>query len=335
MLPLAYFPTKVVFLEDSHLYLNTVTRKLDQSKREFKCFTEVGDAIDYLNDTYKPDYYLNRYVSSLEEPCYENRAINLAVYDIHNEIYNNTRFKQISTLVIDYDMPYMNGVEVCKIIKDPYIQKILLTNTADESVAIRAFNDGIIDHYIRKNDPEVLEKLEEALNKAQEKYFKLISNNIAKLITTSDWRPSALQDPAYQQLLKDIIKKYNIVEYYITETAGSYLFMDASGRSYGLFIADDEAMDALAREAFYPGSDTSIRIVDAFKKREKILCYHDKDSITLPHVDLWDAYLYPTNILEGKTTYYWAVAANTIDLHISKLLPYNAYRKETMSIMAA
>jgi hypothetical protein len=94
-------------------------------------------------------------------------------------------------------------------------------------------------------------------------------------------------------------------------------------------------MDTLTREAFYPDSDISASVVDALKKREKILCYHDKNSIMLPHVDFWENYLHPANKLEGKTTYYWAFASNTVDLHLNRLLPYRAYKKETMPVMAA
>lgn len=335
MLPLAYFPTRVVIVEDDYYYLNTIIQRLDKSKRDFMGFAEAKDAIDYLNDIYKPDYYLNRYISLVEEPAYENRTVNLAIYNIHNEVYNKERFKQISTLVIDYEMPYMNGLEICKIIKDPYIQKVLLTGMADESIAIQAFNDGIIDYYIRKDDPRLAERMEEVLNKAQENYFKLISTNVTKLIIGKDWRPSALQDPMYQHLIKDIIKKYDIVEYYILETAGSYLFMDASGRSYGLFIADDEAMNTMVREAFYPANNVSAKVIEMLRKREKILCYYDRYSITLPHINFWEKYLYPANKLEGRTTYYWALTPSTIDLHLDKLLPYKAYKKETMSVMAA
>jgi CheY-like chemotaxis protein len=225
MLPLAYFPTKVVFVDDNYDFLNFIMNTLNQSKRQFMGFGEVKDAITYLNDVYKPDYYLNRYTSLVDEPAYENRTINIEIYNIHHEVYNKERFKQISTLVIDYDMSYMNGIDACKMIKDPYVQKILLTSMADENVAIQGFNDGVIDYYLRKDDPKLAEKMEALLNKAQENYFKLISTNIAKLITWKDWRPSALQDPVYQQLLKEIIKKYDIVEYYIIETAGSYLLL--------------------------------------------------------------------------------------------------------------
>jgi hypothetical protein len=95
MLPLAYFPTRVVFIDDNHFYLKILIDQLSNEKREHIAFTEAKQGIDYLNSLYKPGSFLNQYITQIDEDQFEHRACNIAIQDIHQEIYNNLRFKQV------------------------------------------------------------------------------------------------------------------------------------------------------------------------------------------------------------------------------------------------
>jgi CheY-like chemotaxis protein len=75
------------------------------------------------------------------------------IHEIYKVIYNPRRYEEISTVIVDYDMPSMKGLEFCEKLQNPYIRKILYTGVAGEGLAIEAFNKGLIDGYIRKGDP--------------------------------------------------------------------------------------------------------------------------------------------------------------------------------------
>ena len=55
--------------------------------------------------------------------------------------------------VMDVAMPELNGMEFCRRITDPSIRKIVLTGKADEHVAVKSFNEGLIDRFIRRIHP--------------------------------------------------------------------------------------------------------------------------------------------------------------------------------------
>ena len=47
-------------------------------------------------------------------------------------------------------MPDINGIEFCQNLKDKKVFKIMLTAEADSNIAIKAFNDGLINKFILK-----------------------------------------------------------------------------------------------------------------------------------------------------------------------------------------
>ena len=63
---------------------------------------------------------------------------------IHKVIYDSKRFAMKTVVVVDYSMPNMNGLEVCKALEDLPLKFIMLTGKAEPETAIEAFNDGLI-----------------------------------------------------------------------------------------------------------------------------------------------------------------------------------------------
>ena len=112
---------------------------------------------------------------------YTNNDQNIEKYisPIYQTIYNETKFNQVSVVVIDYEMPGINGIELCKLIKDTTIKKIILTSRATERIAIDAFNNQTIDAFIFKE--EIEKSLIPTIQKLQYNYFADISSHIRSL----------------------------------------------------------------------------------------------------------------------------------------------------------
>src|ERR1700677_1218699 len=88
-------------------------------------------------------------LAATEMQCTETHVIDenhihQHLQSIQNLIYDARRFEEISTLVVDYFMPGMDGLTFCRNFQENAYVKIMLTGEADQSLAIAAFNEGVI-----------------------------------------------------------------------------------------------------------------------------------------------------------------------------------------------
>ncbi len=73
-----------------------------------------------------------------------------------------SRFDDLSVLVVDYAMPEMTGIEFCAQFRGHRVKKMLLTGAEERDVVFDAFNQGIIDHFVAKNDDALVDHLADA-----------------------------------------------------------------------------------------------------------------------------------------------------------------------------
>lgn len=60
------------------------------------------------------------------------------------------RYALTKVCIVDQVMPKASGLEVLRQLRGWHGQRVLLTGKADDSLAIRAFNEGLIDRFVRK-----------------------------------------------------------------------------------------------------------------------------------------------------------------------------------------
>ena len=110
----------------------------------------------------------------------ENLSINFDINGLHQTVYNHNRFSEISTLVVDYSMPSMNGIELCQQIKkiNKEIRIIMLTGEADQTLAVNAFNAGLINKFIVKNNADIVGATLESVLQQQKDYFLSLSDSV-------------------------------------------------------------------------------------------------------------------------------------------------------------
>ena len=98
------------------------------------------------------------------------------------------RFSRVSVAIIDFAMPSMTGVELCRKIKHLPVKKVLLTGKTGDATAVAAFNEGLIDLFLVKHDPDLPDKLRRIIRELQYAYFKDLTaplEPIAKLEDTA------------------------------------------------------------------------------------------------------------------------------------------------------
>lgn len=77
---------------------------------------------------------------------------------------NPQRWNLCEIGVLDYGMPKMTGLQVLESLDEWHGKRVLLTGLADERIAVLAFNQGLIHHYLPKHTERVMDHLVHAVN---------------------------------------------------------------------------------------------------------------------------------------------------------------------------
>ncbi|AHE66069.1 response regulator containing a CheY-like receiver domain and an HTH DNA-binding domain [Legionella oakridgensis ATCC 33761 = DSM 21215] len=194
-IPACYFPSTVLFLDDSRDFLLNFVLQLDEGVA-YRIFDNPNKTLDYIHNKHCELELLNQdglseYSDSRRFDLI-NHTLDLDLAAIHAEVYNPHRFSEISVVVVDYAMPGMNGLEFCRRIENSNIKKILLSGQADEHLAIEAFNEGLIHRYIKKSDVNAIELITQSIYELQFQYFQAMSDTIVRML--SFMPPRCLQD---------------------------------------------------------------------------------------------------------------------------------------------
>lgn len=328
MIPCCFHPTKVVIVDDNYEFLKRLDALVCRDHAVYMYYNQPQKALGFFNEVYQHDPFPSRYVVNIDEDKWEHRHLDVNIFDIHNEVYRPQRFEEIAVCVADYSMPSMSGLEFLQQLHIPHLQKILLTGEANEHIAIEAFNQGWIHHYIRKQDVMMAQKLKQAIQDAQWSYFTQLSAVITEAIRSVDSTDHAITDPYFQAFFKKLIKAHNFVEAYLCESMGSYFFLDAEGRNYGLMVNTEEQLDMWAESNKAQRINTKLR--RELQSREKMMCYHNAHGFLEPLIKDWPRYAYPAQTLQGqRTTYYYAFAPDIFDVDFSQVVSFTRYKEES------
>jgi CheY-like chemotaxis protein len=258
-LPLFHRPGTVVFLDDDPDYLEMLALVLPRSWH-LKLFLRPSDCIAHLMQ---------------EPPFWEADAWNqqqliahwregkplipqvLAYWSRYTERYALSR-----VVVVDFSMPGMDGLQVLAELGDWPGARILLTGQADEQVAVRAFNRGLIDQFIPKQTQDISRRLREAV---EHLLFTSHARHAQIWRTTLTQEQNALlRSPGVDAWLTSFTQKHWVEHVVIGQPFG-LLGMDAQGVPPadvqeirdGTKLADIELRQALS-------STQPISLVNAF-----------------------------------------------------------------------
>lgn len=261
---------------------------------------------------------LTEYTEAENDP-FTNYTVNINLGTIHNEVYNPQRFSEISVIVVDYAMPGMNGLEFCAQIKSSRVKKILLTGQADEKLAIQAFNDGLIDRYIQKSEPNITEQIIQGISELQQAYFNDISTLISHILDINS--PSCLVDQKFGSFFKKLLKDNEIVEYYLMDNSGSFLLLDKQAKAYSLIIKTSQDLKMHYDLALDNGASTEL-LLD-LKDGKKIPIYSGEQQ----GWDEWSTYLVPAEKVLGNQTYYYFFSGEQVlfDLRKNNIHSYQSF----------
>lgn len=300
-LALCYYPTSVVFIDDSNSFLSAMDLALAP---HFSClsFNDPVRALNHANNINnlnwnahtKEDY---NYYSDSEQ--FVQNTLNAS----EKKLANQHRYNEVSVVVIDYDMPEMDGLTFCRNLKNPNIKKILLTGQVSTEEAICAFNDNVINYYIKKSDPNLVDNLIKAIADMQNRFFIDISSFIK--IRAIDNKKSLFNDAVLSKYFSDIITGNDIVEYYFSTNPPRYRLKSRDGKSHTLLIYSrydlNEQIRVIKEEAGPSG------LLESLKTGLYVPYFCSKDGYYDQELFNENEVLYLADIIKGSETYYCAL----------------------------
>lgn len=222
-----FHPLSVVFVDDNADFLSGL-RGIFRDRILNRFFTDPRAALAYVSSRRRelPGLLLSGTDYSEIEKGGGNALGN-------DPLEDDSRFEEIAAVVVDYEMPEIDGIRFLSSIHDAACTKILLTGVAGDREAVDAFNAGLIDFYLRKTDADMPAKLAGILAEAKKKHCRLRGQ-----VGVHDVG-STYCDARVIRLLDDLAAREGYVEYYWRPAQNAVLMLDAQGRA-GVFVAWDE-----------------------------------------------------------------------------------------------
>lgn len=315
--PPFYFPTMVMFVDDSTDFLFNLSLQLD-AMLAFRLYNSASEALRLLNSSSTdvlPEDCFGAY-PECERLSLTHQVIDFDLDKIGRAVYNPFRFEQVSVVVVDYYMPEFNGLEFCQSITNPGVRKILLTGRADEKLAVQAFNEGLIDRFIQKQSNGALPALNRAISELQQDYFRQAGRKLVDVLSPRSH--VFLRDPAFAGFFQRLCDELGAVEFYLHSVPEGILLFDAKARPSLLIVQTDDDLDAF--EMVYGESEEN----SAPGGKQVRHFWQDRG----PHglaLGNWQTCAFPAREFEGRQRYYYAVAHEPPGIDAQTVLSYRSF----------
>lgn len=327
-LPIYQHPTLTILVDDSQSFLESLAFRLG-SRFANKAFCDPQTALVWLKREHLYSVHLahDAVLVGYDEKTgsFERRNASIDVAQIYHVVMNRERFAIPSVLIIDYEMPQMNGVEFCQAIRKLPCRKILLTGEADEKIAVEAFNRNLIDCFINKSDPDALDKLEAEIIKLQRRFFNRQSQTLKDILSRHSY--SFLSDPVIGELVQELCNLNNFVEYYLFPNPDGILFVDPLGKATLMVIETRTSLKAHLEIA--QDQDAPLELLDTLREMQAVPFFSKTGGVYLKEIgSSWGSFCLPANNLKGEQDYFWALFDLPANYLHSPLYSYSEFIRQ-------
>jgi CheY-like chemotaxis protein len=313
MLPY-YHPTTIILLDDDHAFLRSLSFSAIGDMLHVK-FTRPDEALAFVHAQHRLLPRFETFVSSYDrsinvDVAHGDRLLRLRSGTVAALARNDKRFAVNSVVVVDYDMPAMNGLQFCRAIGNLPLRKLLLTGKAGTDVGVKALNDGIIDGYFVKQDAGLIDTLGAGIANQKQAFFTEITRPLLATLCLDDM--SFLQDAAVADELAALWKDDGAVEYYSCCEPPGVLMVAADGMAKLVVVYDDSAIQAhaeIAREA-----DAPKELVELLERRAIVPVFPNNSYYSEQLSRSWRQNVWPNNRLDGARLWHVGVVTSG-DVH--------------------
>lgn len=304
-LPLFYYPSKWLWVDDDPILLNTMTHVFGE-KNQVEPFQSSQVCLNFLKNYKSPLSQESFLKSSKGDESYgilQHTPVDFDITMIAGLANNPKRHEEITVMIIDYNMPELDGFSLAKAIQSLPIQKILLTGKAQESQAIEAFNHNLIHRFIQKGELEMVNKLSTYLEELSLCYFQKLTWPLLSYLETE--APLPLSDPIFIDFFEDYCEKNKVKEYYLIDKQGSLLCIDEDGNRSCLIIQSDRSIQSwltlYSNEKYLSDGELA-----KIQSKEKILFFEPGKEAWQVDPSEWPKHFHTPSILEGRERYFWS-----------------------------
>ncbi len=315
------YPTTTLLVDDDKDILSHLSLLFSSMNLPCHFYNDPKKALLFLNEEYQPDPFIKHCVTVQKDHDADHRIVDFDFRQIHHEIYNPKRFDEISVAIADYAMPVMNGLDFCRLLEVDFTKKMMLTGEADESLAVEAFNEGLIDKFIKKGIISVPQMLVQGVRELQSKYFLRLSELI---FAKTGEMPSCLTDVNFIGLFDYLCETHDVVEYYLLDEHGSFLMLDMHGKPSWLIVKSDADMEHLYQFAIL--QEASEKILKGLQNRMLVPYFHTDEELKAS-LDECHHCFHPAVELKGKQMYYYVYLSRpeTYKLERDKIVSFEKY----------
>lgn len=217
-------PTTWLFVDDETRFLESIKAFLPRDQLAI-FFDDPREALSYLKSKNK-----HRHEGDIQS--------DFDLDDARDAVTIPERFKLISVVVADFAMPQMTGLELFAQLHADTVGKILLTGVADEEIAVAAFNQGVIDRFIRKGNTAALDEIQVFAHQLQEKWFKSFQKTMFPSVLRNP-----LDDAQVLEAMQRVLSEYEIVEWYFSGMPSGFYCLDKYGNDIFVSVIDQKSLE--------------------------------------------------------------------------------------------
>ncbi|MCC2624361.1 MAG: response regulator [Burkholderiales bacterium] len=302
-IPAYFYPTTLVFVDDLPLALDAYKSLF--AKSGFNCifYENSKSALEFFENYSTPLTEIN-FISKIcqfdSEKPNTQYAVQLDISQTIELAKSQTKYNEVSVLLTDYNMkPGKNGIELCQVLKRHKFKKLLLTELQTYQAALKALNNGVINYFVSKMDAP--EMIKEAVTELSIHFFNDKTADFRKYLETNSLSP--LSDPVFIEYFLEIIKKLDIIEYYLIDKNGSYLLIDSNRQNHVLIVHNDQSLAEFT--TILEEYNSLNKIVKSISEKKIIPFFGiNKEISDIDVANDINAHLYCSTVLDGKQKYY-------------------------------
>ncbi|UTW54463.1 response regulator [Kordiimonas sp. SCSIO 12610] len=244
-----FHPCSTLILDDDEDFLNSMRAFMARHCASL-CYSSPGQAMQKLFHTQEitselHDFF-SKYGYGVDGESIETGDCVVLLKSSKLRQYTQLadRFKMISVVIVDYQMPTMTGLEFCRAIADIPVKKILLTGKANTDQIIDAFNEGLIDRFISKSDPDALIKIRQMVKQLHQDYIGTAISPYAKALRVAHTQEFEQHDVSV--VLDQVYEQFPFTEYYYLPQPRSFMLCNGDGEKKLCLLSTEKELIDLA-----------------------------------------------------------------------------------------
>lgn len=318
-----YYPTTTIIIDDNKEFLRSISLSLNlQGNKLVKTFSDPKQALSYFknqNNIYKNYQNYLEVIEGIELDSNDRDRISKINFNsIYTLPYDEKRYDEVSVIIADYLMPQMNGIDFFKKVENIPARKILMTGNADYKLAVNAFNEGLIDRFIVKDEDRIEKKLFKSTSIFKKRYFQEFSEVLLRVFDKG-----IKTTTQYSILFSAWCAENKIIEYYQCDSNGSCFGFDKKGKICWLLICSEK--ETLEYITVAEDSEEKFPALNDLKSRKKLLFFLTETDKQIP-LSSWKKNMFPIHgdlTIDNEKYFYSIVSDKALGINLEKVAVLN------------